>query len=69
MVYSVDFGDKFYGQILESSENTSIKALLYKREISIKGSTLKLVARTYAKDLMEAKGLLDLFVELKEALE
>ena len=61
MDYSLNF-DEYYAQIIEN-ENAPIKALLYKREMGVKGSTLKLVCRTFAKDIFEAADLLDLFVE------
>ena len=64
MVYSLNFDDKrFYGQIIESKETNFCKALLYRREVYIKGSRLKLIARTYAQSFMDAVSLLDLFVE------
>ena len=62
MVYDFSFDD-FYVQIVE--KDNLFKGLLYRRE----ENKLKLKARTYARDFFNTISLLDLFVELKEALE
>ena len=63
MVYSLSFNKEFYAQIIENNENAPVKALLYKREVWEHGSRLRLIARTFAKNVSEAISLLDLFVE------